>query len=79
MLRRMRFVFNVLYVRRVSLIMRSVLNLQFPNMQLVHMFEIPRPKGIVGATLHMLRIPHLLEKGRRMPHLGRQRMKVSGS
>ena len=63
-------------LRRVSLKMRYVLNLSFLNMQLVYMFRIPRPKGIVGATLYMLRVPHLLEKGGEMPHPGRQTMKV---
>jgi len=43
------------------------------------MFRIPRLRGIVGATLHMLRVPHLLEKEEEMPHLGRQTMKVLGS
>jgi len=48
---------------------RSVLNLWFLNMQLVYMFRIPRPKGIVGVSLHMLKVPHLLEKGRGMPRI----------
>jgi len=82
--------------------MRFVLNLLFPNMELVHIFRIPRPKGIVGVILHMLRVPHLLkkggrdardsgsdspnaqgphllEKGRGMPHPGRQTIEVPGS
>ena len=42
--------------------MRSVLNLQFPNMQLVHMFRIPCPKEIVGVSLHMFKVSHLLER-----------------
>ena len=32
-----------------------------------HMFGIPHPRGIVEATLHILRVPHLLQKGG-MPH-----------
>ena len=47
-------------------------------MQLVHMFGIPRPRGIVGATLHMFKVPHPLEKGGGIPHLGRRTMKALG-
>jgi len=36
------------------------------------MFRIPHPEAIVGATLHMLRVPYHLEIGGEMPHLGRQ-------
>ena len=43
--RRMRFVLDLLYMRKVNLRVRSVLNLQFPNKQLVHLFGIPRPEG----------------------------------
>ena len=39
------------------------LNLQFSNMHLAHMFGTPRPKGTVGATLYMFKVPHPLEKG----------------
>ena len=28
-----------------------------------NIFGIPRPKGTVGATLHMFKVPHPLEKG----------------
>jgi len=42
------------------------------------MFRTPCPKGIVGATLQILRVPHLSERGV-MPHLSRQTMKVLGS
>jgi len=77
--RRMRFILDLLYMRKVNLLVRSVLNLQFPNIQLVHMFGIPHPREIVGETLHMLRVPHLLEKGGGMPHPGRQTMKAPGS
>jgi len=59
--------------------MRSVLILLFLNMLLVHMFRIPHSKGIVGVILHMLKVPHLLEKEGGMPHPGRQIMKVPGS
>ena len=47
--------------------MRPVLNLWFLNIQLVHMFRIPRPEEIMGVSLHMLRVLHLLEKRRGMP------------
>jgi len=40
------------------------------------MFRTPHPKGIVGAIIQMLWVLHLLEKGGRMPHPGRQIMKV---
>jgi len=43
------------------------------------MFEIPQPRWIVGTTLHILRVPHLLEKGGGMPHPGSQTMKAPGS
>jgi len=77
--RRMRFVLDLLYMRKLNLRVRSVLNLQFPNKQLVHMFGIPHPRRIVGVALHILRVPHLLEKGEGMPYLGRQTMKALGA
>jgi len=76
--KRIRFALDLLYMRKVNLWVRSNLNLQFPNMQSVHMFRIPHPRGIVGATLHKLRVPHLLEKREGMPHPGRQTMKALG-
>jgi len=77
--RRMRFVLDLLYMRKVNSRVRPILNLQFPNLQLVHMFGIPRPRGLVGATLHMLKVPHLVEKGGGMTHLGRQIIKAPGT
>jgi len=56
----------------------QLLNLQFSNMQLVDIFRIPRPRGIVGATFHMLRVPHPLKKEGGTPHLGRRTMKALG-
>ena len=78
LLRKMRFVLDLLCMRKVNLRVRSVLNLQFLNMQLVHMFGIPCPQRDSGTNLHMLRVPHLLKKGG-MPHVDRQTMKASGS
>jgi len=74
--KRMRLVLDLLYMRKINLRVRSFLNLQFPNMQLVDMFGIPYPRGIVGATLHILKVPHLLEKGGGMLHPSRQTMKA---
>jgi len=75
---RMRFIIDLLCMRKVNLRMRSILNFQFPNMQLVHMFGMPCTKGIVGATLHMIKVPYLLEKGGGMPHPGREIIKAPG-
>ena len=59
--------------------MRFILKLQFLNMRLVHLFRISLLLGIVGATLHILKVPYLLEKGGGMPHPGEQTMKAPGS
>jgi len=48
-------------------------------MQLVHMFRIPRLKGIVGVILYMLRVPYLLEKGEGMSNLGRRMKNIPES
>jgi len=76
---KMRFGLDLLYMKKVNLRVRSILNLQFSNMQLVNMFGIPCPRGIVGATLYMLRVSHPLEKGGGIPHPGRRTMKALGS
>jgi len=79
MLRRMRVVLNLRFLRRVNPKMRFILNLLFLNMQLVQILRIPHLKGIIGVILHMLRVQHLLDKGRGIPHLVKQIMKVVGS
>jgi len=38
-----------------------------PKHAVSHMLRITYPKGTVGVIVHMLKVPHLLEKGG-MPH-----------
>ena len=52
----MRFILNLLFPRSINLMKKFMLNLQVLNMQLVHIFKIPYLKGIIGVTLHILRI-----------------------
>jgi len=48
-------------------------------MQLVHMFRISYLQGIVRVLLHMFKVPHLLEKGERIPYKDRQIIKIPRS
>jgi len=41
-----------------------------------HTFRITHLKEIVGVILHILRAPHIVEKGREISLLGRQIIKV---
>jgi len=65
--RRMRFVFDLQTLRRISMKMRFILNLSFLNMQLVHTFRILPPMESGSNFVLVLRVPYLLQKGGGIP------------
>jgi len=72
----MRFVLNLQFLRRVNMGMRFNLNILFMNMKLIHIFRIPHLKGIMVVILYIQMVSSLPHKGRGIPNLGRQIIKV---
>jgi len=66
-------------LRRVSLRIRLVLNLPFPNIHLFHTLRIPLPMESRSNFLLVLKITCLFEKGGEISHIGKPIRKILGS